>query len=96
MRTQPDRLEATFRDRAQARILLESGTEAEWIARVLEGLGHEVIVAGPNYAIRLLDQPAPQFDRGNMVATAIPDNSESEWLEQVRWCRRRGSNPHDP
>jgi transposase len=30
--------------------LLESGTEAEWIARVLEGLGHEVIVADPNYA----------------------------------------------
>jgi transposase len=50
VQTRRDRLEATFRDRPQARVLLESGTEAEWIARVLEGLGHEVIVADPNYA----------------------------------------------
>lgn len=50
VRTQRDRLEATLGARPQARVLIESGTEAEWIARVLEGLGHEVIVADPNYA----------------------------------------------
>jgi len=33
-----------------ARILIEAGTESEWVARCLEGLGHEVIVADPNYA----------------------------------------------
>lgn len=32
------------------RILLESSTESEWVARHLEGLGHEVIVADPGYA----------------------------------------------
>ncbi|HTM03414.1 MAG TPA: IS110 family transposase [Vicinamibacterales bacterium] len=32
------------------RILLESGTESEWVAQHLEGLGHEVVVADPNYA----------------------------------------------
>jgi transposase len=31
------------------RILLESSTESEWVAQHLEGLGHEVIVADPNY-----------------------------------------------
>jgi transposase len=31
-------------------VLIESSTGSEWIARVLEGLGHEVIVADPNYA----------------------------------------------
>lgn len=36
--------------RARARILLESATESEWVARHLEALGHEVIVADPNYA----------------------------------------------
>jgi transposase len=36
--------------RPQARILLEAGTESEWVAAFLEGLGHEVIVADPNFA----------------------------------------------
>lgn len=36
--------------RARARILLEASTESEWVARCLETLGHEVIVADPNFA----------------------------------------------
>jgi transposase len=36
--------------RAPARVLLEAGTESEWVAQHLEALGHEVIVADPNYA----------------------------------------------
>ena len=32
------------------RILLEASTESEWVAQHLETLGHEVIVADPNYA----------------------------------------------
>jgi len=32
------------------RLLLEASTEAEWVAQTLEGAGHEVIVADPNYA----------------------------------------------
>jgi len=34
----------------QSRILIEAGTESEWVARHLEALGHEVIVADPNFA----------------------------------------------
>jgi transposase len=37
-------------DRSRMRILLESSTESEWVAQHLERLGHEVIVADPNYA----------------------------------------------
>jgi transposase len=36
--------------RSALRIVLESSTESEWVAQHLEGLGHEVIVADPNYA----------------------------------------------
>ena len=36
--------------RPRARILLEAGTESEWVAACLEALGHEVIVADPNFA----------------------------------------------
>lgn len=39
-----------FGNRAPARILLEASTESEWVAQCLEALGHEVIVADPNYA----------------------------------------------
>ena len=43
-------LSRVFGDRAPLRILLESSTESEWVAQHLEALGHEVIVADPNYA----------------------------------------------
>jgi len=36
--------------RPRARIVLEASTESEWVARSLEALGHEVIVADPNFA----------------------------------------------
>jgi transposase len=41
---------AVFGGRARMRILLESSTESEWVATGLEELGHEVIVADPNFA----------------------------------------------
>ncbi|MDQ3254328.1 MAG: IS110 family transposase [Acidobacteriota bacterium] len=34
----------------RSRILVEAGTESEWVARHLEQLGHEIIVADPNFA----------------------------------------------
>ncbi len=39
-----------FSGRAACRVLIESSTESEWVARHLESLGHEVVVADPNYA----------------------------------------------
>ena len=36
--------------RPRAELLLESSTESEWVARHLESLGHDVIVADPNFA----------------------------------------------
>ena len=38
-----------FGARPRMRILIESSTESEWVAQHLESLGHEVIVADPNY-----------------------------------------------
>jgi transposase len=50
IRTERERFEAVFGSRPRAKILLEAMTESEWVARCLEDLGHEVIVADPNYA----------------------------------------------
>jgi len=42
---------SVFADRAAMRVLVETGTESEWVATVVEGCGHTVIVADPNYAL---------------------------------------------
>lgn len=36
--------------RPRSRVLIEASNESEWVARHLEELGHEVIVADPNFA----------------------------------------------
>ncbi len=48
--TTRERLVRAFADLGPVRILLESGTESEWVAQTLEGAGHTVVVADPNYA----------------------------------------------
>lgn len=48
--TRRDRFTEVLADYRPARILLEASTESEWVARHLEHLGHEVIVADPNFA----------------------------------------------
>src|SRR6266571_2394311 len=50
IRTERERFATVFQAYPGIRILLEAGTESEWVARCLEELGHEVIVADPNYA----------------------------------------------
>ena len=51
LKTSPDSLRQAFGSRPRARILLEASTESEWVAQVLEGCGHEVIVADPNFSL---------------------------------------------
>jgi len=50
IKTDREHLAKLLGSRAPARILIESSTESEWVARYLEALGHEVIVADPNFA----------------------------------------------
>src|SRR5258706_15791579 len=48
--TSAERLVSVFAGLGEMRILLETGTESEWVAQALEATGHQVIVADPNYA----------------------------------------------
>ena len=48
--TSRERFTVVLGNRPRAKILLEASTESEWVARHLESLGHEVLVADPNYA----------------------------------------------
>ncbi len=49
-RLRPQPFAAVLGGRPRARILVEASTESEWVARCLEALGHEVVVADPNFA----------------------------------------------
>jgi len=49
--TTRDRLTSVFSGRATMKVLLEASTESEWVAQHLESLGHEVVVADPNYTL---------------------------------------------
>ena len=49
IRTTRDRFRDTLGARPASRVLLEASTESEWVARELDQLGHEVIVADPNF-----------------------------------------------
>jgi transposase len=48
--TERHRFLEEFGGKPPMRILLESATESEWVARCLESVGHEVIVGDPNFA----------------------------------------------
>jgi transposase len=48
--TMAERLVHAFAGHGPLRILVEAGTESEWVAETLEAAGHTVIVADPNYA----------------------------------------------
>src|SRR5262249_9760364 len=50
IRTETERFAAVLGARRRARIVIEASTDSEWVARCLETLGHEVIVADPNFA----------------------------------------------
>ena len=48
--TNRDRFASILGNYPSSRILIEASTESEWVARHLESLGHDVIVADPNFA----------------------------------------------
>ncbi len=50
VRTDRQHLQEFFRPHPPMKVLLEAGTESEWVARCLEEMDHEVTVADPNFA----------------------------------------------
>ena len=69
--TTRERLIAAFAGHGPLRVLLETGTESEWVAQTLEAEGHAVIVADPNYAPMYGDLTRRvKTDRRDVVALA--------------------------
>ena len=83
IRTEPERFSAVLGTRPRARILIEASasTESEWVARCLEALGHEVVVADPNFA--------PMY----ATRSRAPDLSQVRWMgerDNVAWLLSQG------
>lgn len=71
IQTSRDRFAAVLGERPRARVLVEASTESEWVARCLEQLGHDVIVADPNFA--------PMYaTRSQPTTTTIPSFGPSD------------------
>lgn len=94
IRTEGGHFAAMFQSYPGIRILLEAGTESEWVARCLEDLGHEVIVADPNYAPMYAHRwRKVKTDRRDALALLEacrlgahrPAHRTSEAQRQVRW-----------
>ena len=50
IKTDKESFDELFANKPPARILVEASTESEWAARHFEALGHDVVVADPNFA----------------------------------------------
>ena len=78
--TTPERLTAAFATGEPMRVLVETGTESEWVAQVLEAAGHTVIVADPNFA--------PMYgDRRRAVKTDTRDVAALAEANRRGWYR---------
>ena len=55
-------LRACFGGFGKSRVVLENGTHSRWVSRLLEGLGHEVIVANA-YKVRLISENNRKHDK---------------------------------
>jgi transposase len=62
VRTNPEVLEETFRAVLTSKIIIEAGTHSPWVSRLLERLGHRVIVANAR-KVRLIYESDRKNDR---------------------------------
>jgi len=94
VRTERERFAAVFKAHPGARILIEAGTESEWVARCLEELGHQVIVADPNYApmygqrhrrVKTDRRDAQALAEACRLGAYRPAHRTSEAQRHVRW-----------
>jgi len=72
IRTTHEGLRQRFENVERARVVMEAGTHSPWVERLLEALGHEVIVANPRKlrAIYDNDRKSDQVDASTWPGSA--------------------------
>ncbi|MGE4057108.1 MAG: IS110 family transposase [Vicinamibacterales bacterium] len=78
--------ELAFRQRfagmARCRVVLEVGTHSPWMSRLLEELGHEVVVANPG-KVRLIAESTKKTDRSDAETLARLGRVDVELLSPI-------------
>jgi transposase len=83
--TTRERLVAVFAGHGPIQILLETGTESEWVAQALEEAGYRVIVADPNFAPMYGDvRRTVKTDRRDVAALA--EANRRGWYRPAYRC----------
>jgi transposase len=80
--TTPKALEARFMTREPVRVVLETGTHANWMHDALEAMGHEVIVADSR-ELKTISESDSKDDRTDAKKLARLGRSELKLLRQV-------------
>jgi transposase len=80
--TTAERLVAACAGYPELRILVESSTESEWVAQVLEAAGHTVIVADPNYA-PMYGEVRRKVKTDRRDAAALAEANRRGWYRAV-------------
>jgi transposase len=81
-------LRMQFAGKPKMRIALEAGTHSAWISRLLEELGHEVIVANPRH-LRLISESDSKHDRGDARVLARLAHVGPELLSPIQHRSQR-------
>lgn len=72
-----------FEGAQSARIVMEAGTHSPWMSRLLEGLGHEVIVANPR-RVQLITESDRKTDRADAELLARLGRTDLGLLKPIR------------
>jgi len=80
--TSLESLRQMFEGGARSRLVLEASTQAPWIARELENLGHQVIVANPRN-VHLISKSAKKTDRNDARTLARIGRADPKLLAPV-------------
>ena len=88
LRTERERLRGYSSHRPRARVLMEACAIREWMARLREGVAHEVIVADPNDAPMYAQRSrGTTMDRRGALARTDPDAGAEERDRLTRAAR---------
>lgn len=92
VRTRPADLEELLRGRPRMRVVIETGVHANWVARLVERLGHEVLVAQAR-RLRMIYENPRKSDAVDAQMLAQVGSTHPELLHPVK-VRSEGVQAH--
>jgi transposase len=72
-----------FSDRSGARVVIECGTHSPWISRLIESLGHEVIIANP-HEVKLISKSKKKNDKRDAELLARLGRADASLVSPIK------------